>query len=743
MLERMSYLFKIFFSIFLIASVLQFFAQKSEGDFKVYYVRVDGGTNIECDGLVDAPYPGSGVNQPCAWSHPFYALNQDGEWILKGGDTLFIHRGSYKMGLDGIPSNFTNCSSDFPWDCHLPPIPSGPDPQHPTKILGEGYDGDCSIPPELWGTERASAIFDLTGSSNVIIDCFEITDHSGCAYNHCDASVSCKRDEYPYGDYADVGIEAFGGSNITFRNLNIHGLAISGLHIGNINNLTLENVRLAGNGWAGWDGDVGEDSSFSGKIAIKKLLVEWNGCPEKYPSLEPSFCWGQNTCGGYGDGVGVARSGGNWLIEDSVFRYNVSDGLDLLYVGVDHEDSFIRLERCSAYGNAGNQLKLGGESQIINCLSISNCAFFYNKPFGRYMGGLQDGDICRAGGASLSINLPRGKKAYIVNSTIGSHGWAEVEMQCNNLDFPDQPPCDGSERVYLFNNLFYGYKVVYLDYERLTDFIGDGDPYHFTSSDSIDNNLIYNCYVYENLSLGSENIFDAPSIVNGDIDCFDGHLAANSIAIDKGLVSGSLNGIIPYDDIEKNPRDSRPDLGAYEYMGAAVCTLSCNANVPSRAFAGNEVQFVGNGYPSQACSMPPSYFWDFGDGSTSSLKEPSHVYEKAGIYNWKLNVSVDNVTCSKSGSIEILPPVTPPTITNVYKKSNPFRLVVEGQNFHPSCMIMVNGSPVPTTVYKSENRAIAKGGSELKNMIPKGVQVEITIKNMDDGGVSQPYYFTR
>ncbi len=49
-----------------------------------YYVRVDGGTDQQCNGQSDAPYPGSGAGQPCAWSHPFYALTGGGAWKLLG-----------------------------------------------------------------------------------------------------------------------------------------------------------------------------------------------------------------------------------------------------------------------------------------------------------------------------------------------------------------------------------------------------------------------------------------------------------------------------------------------------------------------------------------------------------------------------------------------------------------------------------------------------------------------------------
>ena len=44
----------------------------------IYFVRPDGGSPEQCTGLVDAPYPGSGTGQDCAWDHPFRALPPGG-----------------------------------------------------------------------------------------------------------------------------------------------------------------------------------------------------------------------------------------------------------------------------------------------------------------------------------------------------------------------------------------------------------------------------------------------------------------------------------------------------------------------------------------------------------------------------------------------------------------------------------------------------------------------------------------
>lgn len=127
------------------------------------------------------------------------------------------------------------------------------------------------------------------------------------------------------------------------------------------------------------------DSSNSGVLAFRRWTVEWNGCAETWPGGQPDHCWGQ-LAGGYGDGAGFARTGGNWIIEDSVFRYNTSDGLDLLYAGVDHPDSQVAVVNTMAYGNAGNQIKVGGASSLTNVLAVGNCGYFYEQPFAQEMG---------------------------------------------------------------------------------------------------------------------------------------------------------------------------------------------------------------------------------------------------------------------------------------------------------------------------------------------------------------------
>lgn len=552
-----------------------------------YYVRPDGGDSQQCTGTSNAPYPGSGTGQPCAWSHPFWAIEiEEGRarWRLSPGDTLIIGAGSYMMGY-GAP-NTSWCDPAMAYDCILPPLPDR------LQILGEGWNRGCETPPELWATESAWQIFDLSGSSGVTLACLELTDHAGCAYEHKSAhtflpleipllfygcaaeksvsEVRCNSDRPPFGPWGYRGILIKDAKDITLKDLNIHGFASEGILAGRVEDIIVEKVRIAGNGWSGWNGDLAENSSSnSGEIIFDRVMVEWNGCVETYPAEQPDHCWAQSA-GGYGDGLGTAGTGGHWTFKDSVFRYNTSDGLDLLYAVVS-DDSSIIIERSKAYGNAGNQLKVGGPSVIINTLAVSNCNFFTGKSFAQEMGNVASGDACRAGGAAISINMRPGDQSAIINSTIATEGWAHVEVYCGTHDFPDEvSPCTGSEVLYLINNIFLGFPNVTYPGD-LPDLVGDADPEKRTRPDSIDYNLIYNTQVSEiGLSVGPHNIFGDPLFVaESDINQLDVHLTAKSPAIDKGAPPGSAFGAgsVPDHDLYGTPRPQGAgvDLGCVEF----------------------------------------------------------------------------------------------------------------------------------------------------------------------------------
>jgi hypothetical protein len=406
----------------------------------VYFVRPDGGDTTQCTGLSDAAYPGTGEAQACAWDHLFRALPPGSTSLLTGGETLVVGAGSYPMGF-GAPGA-ERCEEAGSFDCIMPPLPSGPDASRPTRLLGAGWDTGCSDPPELWGTGRPWFLLNLTDSSNVDVGCFEITDHSGCVEAHT-GGLACERDNSPYGDWASIGVYAEDSANVHLWDLNIHGLAAIGIHAGRLRDWTLDHVRIAGNGSAGWDGDLWDDlgDANTGIMTFRNWTVEWNGCGETWPGGEPTGCWAQEA-GGYGDGVGTGETGGDWHIEDSAFLHNTSDGLDLLYHTL---GGSIVLTRVRAEGNAGNQIKVTGPTEITNAVVVGNCAFFEGQPFSHLV------DPCRANGNALAVFFTGGEAVTLTNASVYGQGDGLLMGGVR-----EGSTCDGDERLVVRNSVFVG-----------------------------------------------------------------------------------------------------------------------------------------------------------------------------------------------------------------------------------------------------------------------------------------------
>ena len=383
---------------------------------ETWHVRVDGGSAEECTGQVDAPYGGTGTNQPCAWAHPFIALPPGGPARIAGGDTLHIGPGQYMMGL-GAPATEA-CSSDYPWECHMSVIPSGPTVDQLTRILGAGHDSGCESAPVLWGTERSWMVVNLEGSSQVEMACLEITDRGSCIEAHCHNGqcegevAACQRDEPPFGTWAPTGISARDSENVLLRDLNIHGMANRGILAGRLSDWTLERVVIRANGWAGWDGNIGPDSANSGTLTFREVQIAFNGCAERWPEGDIFGCWAKGG-GGYGDGLGTGETAGHWVFEDSQVHHNTSDGIDLLYLT---DGGRVTIERTQVEGNAGNQVKVSRASRISDSVIIGNCGYFSSQP------NMHDSDHCRGMGDAVYVGLSDGAQTQLIDNVITGEG---------------------------------------------------------------------------------------------------------------------------------------------------------------------------------------------------------------------------------------------------------------------------------------------------------------------------------
>lgn len=140
---------------------------------QTWWIRSDGGTRFSanvptgnCDGLADAPYPGTGINAHCAYSTFKYLYDDDsgsvgsGAWVIAGGDTVvvrgctadtneqFPHNPACRIGWGADNGGSTNnwCKGVGSFTCYWPPIPAGTSGQH-TKILGQCAYGTYTCTP--------------------------------------------------------------------------------------------------------------------------------------------------------------------------------------------------------------------------------------------------------------------------------------------------------------------------------------------------------------------------------------------------------------------------------------------------------------------------------------------------------------------------------------------------------------------------------------------------------------------
>jgi hypothetical protein len=83
-----------------------------------------------------------------------------------------------------------------------------------------------------------------------------------------------------------------------------------------------------------------------------------------------------------------------------------------------------------------------------------------------------------------------------------------------------------------------------------------------------------------------------------------------------------------------------------------------------------------------------------------------------------------------------------PEVHSIKKLSGPFRLKILGTGFNGSSIVLVNGTPAPSSTLKRNGALLAGGGNLLKIMLPKGQTAQIVVLNTDTGIFSRPFAFT-
>lgn len=425
------------------------------GGTATWYVRSDGGTPYvsaagtphgQCDGRHNAPYPGSGVNRPCAvrqvrdlWADGVtpYALR----WRIAGGDTVVVRpsAGGYAMNLDA-PSPYEapalrswtpiNCQGNT--DCTMPAIPSGTAARH-TRILGANF-ADCrsdAARTKLWVSFAGRSAFNLKDSQFVDVACFEISDRAECARNG-NFTRRCGGDA----DYGKTGIEQSAlTSEVTYTDVFVHGLAQTAIHGATGVGVVLDRVHIRAVPDAGIDMDDSPwnsgNISVAGGLTMRGSVVEFAGCVEEFPvrhAVPMAECRDQET-GGYGDGLGTGSTVGDWVFDGDVWRYNYQDGLDLLHSGMQR----VEVANSLAVGNVGQAFKFGPSDEVVfrNTVAVGNCRRVLEQIGDEPQSALvPDVDACRAGGGWVVMQFTDEGRYTVEGNSLAGYGATPVGLEC-------------------------------------------------------------------------------------------------------------------------------------------------------------------------------------------------------------------------------------------------------------------------------------------------------------------------
>ena len=445
-----------------------------------WYVRVDGGTRYsanvpagQCDGLADTAYPGSGVNQHCAfkdvrylWADGIYTYGKafpGWGWVGAGGDTYII-RGSigsgvtWRVGWNNISSYCDKAGcwgiTGYSIGSGAPPPPSGTAAHH-TRVLGENYAScrSAAAKTQLHGGWSAYAVLNLSGASYVDVACLDITDFSACGSST--QKVACNNTQ----DFAGNGILFSNTStHITLTDVHIHGLAAAGIYGPTGDGVVLDYVDILGNASSGWNADLSNGTTGKGSLLVQHYNISWNGCAEEYPIVHPlpyGDCTDQDH-GGYGDGFGTTTKDSDppgWQVhfDHGIVSFNTQDGLDALHIG--GKGSSMTVTNTIAFSNMGQQIKVGGATATItDSYIVSNCRAMSHAIPGtppRYNANLDL--FCRAGDTGVLIEVPDAQPAVYQHNILYSNGHVGLEVE-----YPGDHSSVGGAIKY-DNNIFIGF----------------------------------------------------------------------------------------------------------------------------------------------------------------------------------------------------------------------------------------------------------------------------------------------
>lgn len=217
----------------------------------------------------------------------------------------------------------------------------------------------------------------------------------------------------------------------------------------------------------------------------------------------------------------------------------------------------------------------------------------------------------------------------------------------------------------------------------------------------------------------TEGTFDVTLVVNPGWTCTDtavqtftvfNQITASFPPMDSLCITGNSYDLVPSGTYSPSQsvyswdfgQNANPSTAATETVNNVVFSSSgnhvvtfevdwnqCNASYSDTVFIYQEPTIDFTVDPGLKCApyradftdsslsdAPVTYFWDFGDGNTSTFPNPNNIYEQPGLYTVTLNIQVTegcvaDLTLVKPGIIDVKPkPVSSfsvsPTVTDVF-----------------------------------------------------------------------------
>lgn len=330
-----------------------------------YDTRLENGSPIkadgQCDGKSSAPYPGSGVNQHCAFGDLRF-LWDDGagtyghwhDWVIAGGDTVILdHNLEMNVGLSGSGAGGNYgvfCTGgNGNGACFNPTIPAGTVAQL-TTILGDNYANCSAVDPytgklgadkskvtRIVGRYGTLQVLNLQAAQHVKVGCIEITQRSTCSKHGLPLPTAPCATSYPVDDTADNGVEwNKDTSDVTLQDVWIHGFQNSGILGAVANHVTLNRVAIEWNVMGGMNLDDGTTGDFpNAYLELHNVSILGSGCYQEQPAAHfypASKCYDQQSTA-YGDAIGTSNPYGMDLTcDDCTFKYNGEDAIDAGHV---------------------------------------------------------------------------------------------------------------------------------------------------------------------------------------------------------------------------------------------------------------------------------------------------------------------------------------------------------------------------------------------------------------------------